>query len=166
MSGPGFLFDTSVWLALAFTTHPLHGPAEAAFVAASPARPAVLCRATQQSVLRLLTTASMARQFGVPPATNREALSLLDNWSGSASVAYREEPPSVFPRWRTLADLTSASPKRWMDAYLAAFAIEAGLDFVTGDGAFATFPGLNPTVLVPPKPAGQQPAGQGGGSPP
>lgn len=166
MSGPGFLFDTSVWLGLAFTTHPLHAPAEAAFVAASAAKPAAFCRATQQSVLRLLTTASMVGPFGVPPATNHEALSILDNWLGSASVAYREETPGLFPRWRALADLTSASPKRWMDAYLAAFAIEAGLDFVTGDGAFAAFPGLNPTVLVPPAPAGPQPAGRGGGSPP
>jgi hypothetical protein len=51
-----------------------------------------------------------------------------------------------------------------MDAYLAAFALEAGLDLVTGDKAFKDYAGLNPTILTPAAPA--LPAGgQGAGTP-
>jgi predicted nucleic acid-binding protein len=35
-----------------------------------------------------------------------------------------------------------------MDAYLAAFAMESGLKYVTSDGAFASFAGLNPLILT------------------
>jgi predicted nucleic acid-binding protein len=67
-----------------------------------------------------------------------------------ASVGFAEEPRNIVPRWRAFADLPSPSPKRWMDAYLAAFAVEAGLVLVTGDGDFKALSGLNPTVLVAP----------------
>lgn len=170
MNGRGSLFDTSVWIALAFDAHPLHAPAEAVVLAASPAQPALFCRVTQQSVLRLLTTAAIAKQFGVPAATNHQALAIVDGFMASPSVAYINEPPNVFPRWRALADLPTASPKRWMDAYLAAFAIEAGLVFVTADQAFTSFTGLNPTVLLVPAPpvaaSPPVPPGQGGGATP
>jgi predicted nucleic acid-binding protein len=162
----------SVWIALAFDSHPLHATAEAAFLAASPAQPALFCRATQLSVLRLLTTAVIAKRFGVAAATNHQALAIIDGFMAPHSVAFVDEPANVFSRWRMLAFLPTASPKRWMDAYLAAFAIEAGLGFVTGDKDFAAFPGLNPTILVvpaPPVPA-SPPAppspGQGGGATP
>ena len=43
-----------------------------------------------------------------------------------------------------------ASPKLWMDAYLAAFAMEASLRMVACDTDFNAFAGLDPTILVPP----------------
>ena len=147
MNGPGFRFDTNVWIGLAFAAHPLHTAATAAFLATSPARPALFCRATQQSVLRLLTTAKVVQAFGVPALTSRAALAILDGFMASPSVPFLAEPRDLFARWRTFADLPSASPKRWMDAYLAAFAVEAGLGFVTADKDFAAFPGLDLTLL-------------------
>lgn len=153
MSEPGFLFDTNVWIGLAFGAHPLHAAARNAFLAASPGRPALFCRATQQSVLRLLTTPKVVQPFGVATPTNHDALVILDGFLASASVGFVDEPGNLFPRWRTLADLPSASPKRWMDAYLAAFAIESGLEFVTGDKDFAALPGLNLRLLSPAAPA-------------
>ena len=64
-------------------------------------------------------------------------------------VAWREEPPGVFGLWCTLAALDSASPKVWMDAYLAAFAIAGGLRMVTLDQDFKNFvpQGLNLHLL-------------------
>jgi predicted nucleic acid-binding protein len=42
-------------------------------------------------------------------------------------------------QWLKLAALPTSSPKAWMDAYLAAFAIRAGLSFATLDGAFQRY---------------------------
>jgi predicted nucleic acid-binding protein len=45
------------------------------------------------------------------------------------------------------ADAKHASPKLWMDAYLAAFALAGGYQLVTLDKAFKQFKGLNLRVL-------------------
>jgi predicted nucleic acid-binding protein len=67
-------------------------------------------------------------------------------------VKYLEEPANLLPRWRSLAELATASPKRWMDAYLAAFALEANIGLVTTDSGFKIFPGLIATLLTPAAP--------------
>ena len=41
----------------------------------------------------------------------------------------------------------TASPKLWMDAYLAAFALTGGYRMVTTDTAFRQFQGLDVLVL-------------------
>jgi predicted nucleic acid-binding protein len=53
---PASLFDTSVWVALAFGNHPHHPQAKTAFELADNLTPAVFCRATQQSFLRQLSS--------------------------------------------------------------------------------------------------------------
>ncbi len=136
---PGFLFDTSVWLSATFERHPSNTIARRALQQAAPAQPAIFCRATQQSFLRLLSTAVLAKSYGVPPLTNRYALEVLDSLQALPQVAWRDEPPGVFGLWRTLAALDTASPKVWMDAYLAAFAIAGGLRMVTLDRDFQSF---------------------------
>ena len=73
------------------------------------------------------------------PLTNSDALLTLDNLQALPQVTWRDEPPGVLGLWRTLAGLDSASPKVWMDAYLAAFAIAAGLRLVTLDKDFYNF---------------------------
>ena len=128
---PGYLFDTSAWLAAVFERHPFHGLARQALQQATRAEPAVFCRATQQSFLRLASTAVMAKTYGVAPLTNQDALMALDSLQALPQVAWRDESPGVFGQWRTLAALRSASPKVWMDAYLAAFAMAGGLHLVT-----------------------------------
>lgn len=167
---PGFLFDSNVWIALAMSAHPGHAPAKAAFRAASPGRPALFCRATQQSLLRMLSTPKITAPYGVT-MTNRDALALYDAIAPLPAVGYADEPAGVGPQWRALADLPTSSPKRWMDAYLAAFAIAGGLTMVTLDVAFASFPGLAVQVLpVPPASAAAPPvpppAGPPGGGTP
>ena len=136
---PASLFDTSVWLAATFDQHPVHNSARQALRQATAAEAAVFCRATQQSFLRLLSTAALAKAYGVAPLSNRDALLTLDNLQALPQVAWRDEAPGAFNLWRSLAALDSASPKVWMDAYLAAFAMAAGLRLVTLDKDFNNF---------------------------
>ena len=136
---PGCLFDTNAWLASVFEQHPFHGIARQALQQATPAEPAVFCRATQQSFLRLASTSALQRTYGVQTLTNRDALVALDTLQALPQVCWRDEPPGVFELWRALATRDTASPKLWMDAYLAAFAIAGGLRMLTLDRDFKNF---------------------------
>ncbi len=148
---PGSLFDTNVWLAAVFTTHPFHARAQQAIEQATPAVPAVWCRPTQQSFLRLATTPTLLKVYGAERMTNRDALVVLDALQALPQVALREESPGVFDLWCQLAGADTASPKVWMDAYLAAFAITGGLTLVTLDRDFKNFvpQGLDLVMLNP-----------------
>ena len=114
---PGSLFDTNVWLAAVFTTHPFHARAEQAIEQAPPAVPAVWCRPTQQSFLRLATTPTLLKVYGAERMTNRDALVVLDALQALPQVALREESPGVFDLWCQLAGAdtcllyTSPSPR-------------------------------------------------------
>jgi len=136
---PGFLFDTNVWLAAIFPTHPFHTPARHALQQATPSRPAVWCRSTQQSFLRLATTPALLKAYGAQGMTNRDALVALDVLQGLPQVALREEPTGVFDLWGKLACIDTAAPKVWMDTYLAAFAIAGDMHMVTLDRDFKNF---------------------------
>ena len=81
----------------------------------------------------------MAKAYGALPLTNSDALLTLDNLQALPQVAWQDEPPGVFGLWRSLAGLNRASPKVWMDAYLAAFAIAAGLRLTTLDKDFNNY---------------------------
>jgi toxin-antitoxin system PIN domain toxin len=126
--------------------------ATAAYRAATAERPACFCRSTQQSVLRLLSLPALLHSYGVPGLSNQDALTTLDRFMASPTVAYRDEPARVVPLWHRLAALPTASPKVWMDAYLAAFAIAGGLELVTFDKGFSQFAGLTHTIVVPTTP--------------
>ena len=62
-------------------------------------------------------------------------------------VLQANEPSRLEARWKSLALRDTESPKAWMDSYLAGFALARGFGFVTTDKAFATFPGLDLTLL-------------------
>jgi len=136
---PTCLFDTNIWLAVLFTSHPAHQRAQQALQQATPAEPAVFCRATQQSFLRLASTTAVLNVYGAVGLTSRDALLALDALQSLPQVVVRDEPPGVFALWRHAAALPSASPKVWMDAYLAAFAVCAGWRLVTLDRDFNNF---------------------------
>jgi predicted nucleic acid-binding protein len=59
----------------------------------------------------------------------------------------RAEPPELEVLWQDFACRHTASPKLWMDAYLAAFAVAGGMALVTTDAAFRQFRGLDLLVL-------------------
>ena len=136
---PGSLFDTNIWIAAIFPTHPFHPLAQQALQQATSAEPAVFCRATQQSFLRLASTPTLLKAYGAEGMTNRDALVALDALQALPQVCTREESPGVFALWRALAVAETASPKIWMDAYLAAFAVSGGMRLMTLDGDFRRF---------------------------
>ena len=136
---PGLLFDTNVWVAAIFTTHPFHQPAQQSLQQATPALPAVFCRSTQQSFLRLASTPALLKAYGAEGLTNRDALVALEALLALPQVCEREAPPGVLALWRRLASRDTASPKVWMDAYLAAFAIIGGLRLVSLDHDFKSY---------------------------
>jgi toxin-antitoxin system PIN domain toxin len=133
------LFDTNVWIALAFATHSLRSQAMKAYASVTDRRPAVFCRSTQQSFLRLATTAALLQKYGAVGFTNADALEALHQFLALPTVSYREEPPGLVPLWHHLAARRTAAPKVWMDAYLAAFAIAGDLSLVTFDRDFKPF---------------------------
>ena len=71
--------------------------------------------------------------------THRDALVALDALQALPQVCMRDEPPGVVALWRAMASRDAASPKVWMDAYLAVFAIGGGLRMVTLDCDFKNF---------------------------
>jgi predicted nucleic acid-binding protein len=117
---PGFLFDTSVRVALSFGSHPHFRLAEAAFLAAAASAPAVFCRAMQQSFLRHLSSPKMQAIYKAPPTTNTDAWRLWEELSRLPQVRFADEPPGIVDLWRDVGRRESASPKVWMDAWLAA----------------------------------------------
>ncbi|TLD72578.1 PIN domain-containing protein [Phragmitibacter flavus] len=148
---PTSLFDSSAWVAAVFPTHPFHARAQAALAAATAEEPAVFCRATQVSFLRLITTPQLLRHYDAAHMTNRSALTQLQMLLSRPEIAEIEEPPGTAALWQKLAMHDTASPKVWMDAYLAAFAIKGGLHFVTLDGDFKSYQphGLQLALLNP-----------------
>lgn len=145
----GFLIDSNCWLAIAFDRHGSHSAAVEVIDATTPECPACFCRATEQSIVRLLSTTAIQAMYQSPPITNEGAIRLLNEWHSEPNVAFLDEPAGMRDLWLQLANRKTASPKLWMDAYLAAFAISGKLRFVTNDKAFRQFEpeGLELTLL-------------------
>jgi toxin-antitoxin system PIN domain toxin len=117
----------------------------------TPANPAVFCRSTQQSFLRLASTEALLKAYGAAGLTNRDAIVALSDLLTLPQVCERQEPPGTAALWHRLASRSTASPKLWMDAYLAAFAIGGGLSIVSLDHDFKSFKkqGLDLVLLNP-----------------
>jgi uncharacterized protein len=140
------LGDSNVFLDIAVEQHAHHSAAAAWFRQLEDADTLCFCRATRISFLRLLTQKIAP---GYHPLTNREAWSVLDQLLSDEAIGFAAEPDDLEPTWRRFSEIDSVSPKRWMDAYLAAFASSAGLRLVTLDKDFQTFEsqGLNLLLL-------------------
>ena len=121
----------------------------AAIDATTAERPACFCRATEQSILRLLSTTAIQALYEAPLITNEGAIRLLNEWQSEPNVAVVDEPTGTRDLWLRFANRNTASPKLWMDAYLAAFAISGKLKLITNDKAFRQFEpsGLDLTLL-------------------
>lgn len=143
------LCDSNVWLALALSGHAHHDVARDWLDSIDETATVIFCRATQQSFLWLLTNAAVLAPYGSPPLTNREAWEAYEALVADYRIVLRdEEPGALESRWKELALRDDASPKLWMDAYLAAFALTAGYRMVTTDAAFMQFAGLDLHLLT------------------
>jgi toxin-antitoxin system PIN domain toxin len=134
-------------LALALSKHKFHSAAQTWLESQGP-RQAFFCRATQQSFLRLLTTTAVFAPYRIPPLSNRAAWSVYESLLADERISWIEEPNGLEASWKRLAGGPKASPKLWMDAYLAAFAVTGRHQLVTTDRAFKQFKGLD-MVLLP-----------------
>jgi toxin-antitoxin system PIN domain toxin len=135
--------DVNVWLALALSGHTHHKAALDWLDGEEKTDSLCFCRATQQGLLRLLTTSEVLGAYGNPPLTNREAWEVVGRFMEDGRITFVNEPEGVEEIWKSLAIRDTNSPKLWMDAWLAAFAIRSGLQLVTTDKAFSQFKGLN-----------------------
>lgn len=133
------LYDANVWVALGFENHPHFKSASRHFELRDSAAPANFCRSTQQAFLRLLTTPALQRAYGSPGISNADAWGKCEELLALPQIGWLNEPANIAERWQPMACLKSASPKVWMDAYLAAFAIGHDVELVTFDRDFRSF---------------------------
>lgn len=146
---PGYFVDTNVWIAYFFKGHPHHAIAAEFMRGRSVDEPATLSRAVEHSFLRLLTTAALCRGYDSPVISNRKAVEILGKWHAQPHIRCLDaEPEGTRELWLELAAIPSASPKVWMDAYLAAFAIRAGLPFASLDTDFRRFEAAGLQLLL------------------
>lgn len=131
------LCDSNVLLAFVLANHPHHAVARKWFLSLGPEETVGLCRTTQSSFLRLLTTEAILKQ---DTQTNAAALAVWNGLAGHPRCEFLANEPSVLEsKWSEWAGVNKASPKIWMDAYLAAFAMGHGLRMVTFDKGFETY---------------------------
>ena len=142
-----WLVDTNVWLALLEEQHASHRTTTAWWERLHEDDRILFCRATQQSFLRLRTTDAVSAAYGSKPDTNMKAWQAYATLLKDDRVQLVEEPDDLENVWKQLAAVGTASPKLWMDAYLAAFAITGVHRLVTTDKAFKQFKGLDLLLL-------------------
>jgi uncharacterized protein len=145
----GYLADTNVWIALQFEKHPSHQIAVDFMEIRAEGTPIFFARIVEHSFLRLISTAAICRTYSVPVHTNVQAVEILEGWHTQPHIRCLDtEPEGTRELWLELAAIPSASPKVWMDAYLAAFAIRAGLPFATLDSDFRKFEAAGLDLLL------------------
>lgn len=62
---------------------------------------------------------------------------------------FSDEPEDLELHFRSLSSAFGHQPKRWQDAWLAAFALAADAEMVTFDTGFRSFPRLRHRILKP-----------------
>ena len=112
--------DTNLWLALSLSKHTHQAAARAWLDNESEPDSVCFCRSTQQSFLRLLTTAGVMSVYGNAPLSNTEAWAAYESFIADDRIIFQSEPPGLSAMWKKLAVRRTSSPKLWMDAYLAA----------------------------------------------
>lgn len=140
------LVDANVWLPVLYARHP-HHPVATAWWDRQAAADCCWCRPVQQTILRLLTNRSV---MGDDTHTPDEA------WLSWQKLVLDErcsllplEPAELDAEWRKNITGRDATPKLWMDAYLAAWAHAADLAFVTFDTGFRNYQLRNLQLLKP-----------------
>ena len=140
------LCDSNVFLALTLERHPHHRLAVTWMETLPENDTTFFCRATQQTYLRLLTVESMLK---TEVRSNTEALEAWLKLRTDSRIGFiAQEPAGLEPRWFELARQGSPAPKRWMDAYLASFAMCAKMRFVTFDTGFEQYVPLGLDLLL------------------
>jgi uncharacterized protein len=139
------LCDSNIFLALTLGAHPHHARAVQWLDERSEEEMLYFCRSTQMSYLRLLTVSEWMKEN---VCTNDQAIKAYYDLRSDPRVGFvSSEPNGLEKQWLEYARGAQSSPKQWMDAYLAAFARQSRMTFVTFDGGFSGFSGLDLIVL-------------------
>ena len=136
------LLDDNVWLALAWDAH-AHSPRAADWLS-NYSGDIAFCRITQLALLRHLTNEAI---LGADVHSNRSAFQLMSELLEQDGIQLSSEPSGLDVVIQPFDAVERPAPKRWTDAYLAAFAVAADFEFVTFDRGFRQFDGLNLTLL-------------------
>ena len=84
----------------------------------------------------------------IQPMSNSDALKCYRDFLADDRVAFEAaEPSGTEAIWFQIAARNTASPKLWMDAYLAALAMAGGHSFATFDQGFRQFRNLDLILL-------------------
>jgi toxin-antitoxin system PIN domain toxin len=134
------LCNANVWVSLTLQNHGFRPQCLEWYKGLAQTDTLAFCRSTQQSFLRLMTQKSICRN---EVRTNREALEGYQQLWDSSRIEWLHEPSGLEALWFKYANLNSASPNIWMDAYLAAFAVLTESRLVTFDKGFRVYKGLD-----------------------
>lgn len=137
------LCDANLLLALCYDRHSHHQRA-LVWLEEQETRNIILCRATQQTLLRLFCNTAV---MGADVCTLAQAWTIYDSIVADDRFEFYAEPEQLEVVWRKLTQADKVSPKLWQDAYLAAFAIAARLQLATFDCGFQQFSGLTLKLL-------------------
>ena len=140
------LADVNVWLATVVEAHPDHNRAvhwwRDGVLRAGGA--VAFCRLTQLGLLRLLSNEAV---LGTARRTPAEAWIDYEQLLSQRPVSFLSEPDGIEEWLRAYTPERDSSASLWTDAYLAAFAREAGLRLATFDRGFRRFEGLDLTFI-------------------
>lgn len=136
--------DVNVWLALSVPEHVHHGTALAWWQRGT----GPTCHFNRVTMLGLMRLLAQPRVMGAGALDPAAALAVWQRWIALPEVALHPEPAGLDA---TLASLARRDlpPRLLTDAYLAAFAMRAGLRLVSFDADFARFQGLHWLRLQP-----------------
>jgi toxin-antitoxin system PIN domain toxin len=134
--------DVNVWIAIAADEH--HATAGQWFDTVSV--PVCFCRVTQMAFLRLLTNPKVMGEDLLRPV---DAIGVYRQLITDERVRFAPERPNIENAWISLMSIRAASGSTWTDAYLAAFAMDAGLRLITLDRGMDRWPGLALELLGP-----------------
>jgi uncharacterized protein len=134
------LVDVGVWLAAIWGRHARHPIARHWFDGQS--EDLLLCRVTQMSVLRLVSSVAIMREDAV---TRSEAWRIIDQLWSDDRVLWAEEPDHLEAVFRAISARNDTSHRLWTDDYLAAFAQASGASLATLD---TKLKGRYPSVQV------------------
>lgn len=139
------LVDANVWLPILHAGHIHHAVAHQWWSRQTDGS-CCWCRPVQQTILRLLTNRTILGDATLSP---EEAWLVWEKLSRDERVAFLPlEPVDIDAAWQRNIAGRVATPKLWMDAYLAAWAESARLSLVTFDSGFRHF-SLESLLLLP-----------------
>ena len=130
------LLDSNVWAALTIDRHEHHAKALQWFDRAPDDQSTCFCRMTQNSFLRLISSETIFQEDAV---SNQEAIAIYSRFLADPRIGWLEEPAGLESVWLKGAAYRSPSPKRWMDAYLFAYALLSKAALVTFDRGFRQY---------------------------